>query len=1489
MNRQFVAALVAALLTVPVCHASGQGTIDQRAITFTTVEGTWVSLDVSPDGRTLAFELLGDIYTLPVEGGHAVPLQTGRAFQSQPRYSPNGAQLVYVSDASGSDNVWISAADGTQARQLSHLPRSGVLSPAWSADGRSILATVVDAYGARVAELWAFDVTTGEARRLLENRNGPASPLVSSPAPGPYGAWPSPDGTSVWFASVTPRPYGSRNGASSSLMKLPSGGGAAIPVNVDGAPAMKPTLSRDGTRLVYGTVREGRTGLKVRDLATGAERWLAYDVDRNELEARASRDVMPNVAFSPDGRWIYAAYRGKMHRLGVVDGSDVEIPFRVDVSLAVAPTIAFPHRIDSGVVSARRIQQVTVGADGALAFSALARAWLTSPTAATPHRLTRTTRAREFMPAISPDGRWVAFVTWDETGGALWKARADGQGEPLRLTSTPAFWADPVWTPDGTGVVAITAPLTSSLNAPPGSLPMDAQLAVVAAAGGAARLVASVPSMRHPHFVSSDRTRTWLSSPNGLVSIGLERGDVREEVRLTDAAGARGGADWRASPAGDQVAVRTGVRLLRLPLTLSVPAPRAMDLAQGTTMTDSDPNDWTWDAAGRDLLWVNGSMLRRTRVADASAIDEQSLRVALPSAIATGSVVLRGATMITMRGPEVIADADLVVTNGRIVGVGTRGSFSVPAGARVFDVRGKYVMPGLIDLHAHWGPSGELLQPEGTNAFANLAFGVTTVRDPQNTSDIFGLADIIEVDQTPSPRLFSTGPGVFSTTNFQSFDQTRQALARYRDEYRTAYLKSYVVGTRQQRQWVAEASRELGITPTTEGGADTKEDLTHVMDGFAGLEHSMPDTPLHDDVVQLLARSGITNTPTLVVSFGGALPVYRLLAEERAHEDERINRWFPDGALYQRTSTRLLWFPPEDYNDGDAAASAANVLRAGGNIGLGGHGELQGVSNHWEMELLAAGGMRPDEVLRVATINGARALGLDRELGTIEVGKVADLLVLDANPLQDVRATRSVAVVMKGGALYRGGTLDKLWPEAAPLQLPWSLRRDQRPVLGNIDALVRRTMTESRIPGLALAVVRRGEVLLKKGYGVAELENRTPVTDETMFLSGSLGKQFTAAGVMALVEDGKIALDASVRRYLPEAPAPWEPITIRHLLSHRSGIPDYTSEGFDYRKDYTDADLISMSATLPLEFPAGARWNYSNTGYVLLGIVITRVTGQPYYEFLRKRIFDPAGMPTIRVITEADVVPNRAHGYVPTANGWQHATWVAPQLNTTADGSMMLSLRDLIAWNEVVRRHLVLKPESWELMMSPTSLNSGRTYPYGFGWFIGEAGGQVVQEHGGVWQGFVTQYTRFAGEDLAVIVLSNARAPAPAQLALEVAGQFNPAFAPTPPPSTPIVDPDPAATAYLRGLLAKVAAGKLELSDFAVVRQTIFPRMRAVLTAAIKDKGEPTRLELLARRDVGDDVELQYFAWFGAERFRVVVSLGPGRGLTGLRIVPATS
>jgi N-acyl-D-amino-acid deacylase len=327
-----------------------------------------------------------------------------------------------------------------------------------------------------------------------------------------------------------------------------------------------------------------------------------------------------------------------------------------------------------------------------------------------------------------------------------------------------------------------------------------------------------------------------------------------------------------------------------------------------------------------------------------------------------------------------------------------------------------------------------------------------------------------------------------------------------------------------------------------------------------------------------------------------------------------------------------------------------------------------------------------------------------------------------------------------------------------------------------IDTLVRTEMARQKVPGVAVAVVRGGEVLKVSGYGLANVEHDVPVTPDTIFQSGSLGKQFTAAAVMLQVEDGRISLDEPITRYFPGAPPAWQPITTRHLLTHTSGVANYTDGRVDYRRDYSEDELVRFAFELPLEFTAGDWWSYSNTGYVLLGALVRRASGRFYGDELRDRIFKPLGMTTARVISERDIVPNRAAGYQIVDGKLANQDWVSPSLNTTADGSLYLSLRDMIAWDRGLRDRALLPAARWTQIFEPVRLNGGRRHPYAFGWAVDRMGGQMVQQHGGSWQGFKTHIARYAGADLTIIVLANLEQAQPGRIAEAIAAHYVPAL-----------------------------------------------------------------------------------------------------------------
>lgn len=445
--------------------------------------------------------------------------------------------------------------------------------------------------------------------------------------------------------------------------------------------------------------------------------------------------------------------------------------------------------------------------------------------------------------------------------------------------------------------------------------------------------------------------------------------------------------------------------------------------------------------------------------------------------------------------------------------------------------------------------------------------------------------------------------------------------------------------------------------------------------------------------------------------------------------------------------------------------------------------------------------------------------------------------------------------------------------------------RKPAPEAGRIDALVRDQMERQKLPGAAVAVVSKGAVLLAKGYGDANVEHRAPVTPDTIFQSGSVGKQFTAAAVMLMVEQGKLALDDPLTKFFPDAPPHWRGIKVRHLLTHTSGIPDYTGgSSIDYRKDYSEDDLVRMAYALTPEFAPGARWNYSNTAYVLLGILVRKASGKFYGDVLREQVFEPLGMRTARVISEADIVPNRAAGYRLEDGALKNQNWVAPSLNTTADGSLYLSLRDLIAWDTGVRERKVLKPESWNLVLTPVALNSGKTYPYGFGWSVDSINGRRVEAHGGSWQGFQTFIGRFPDDELSVIVLANLAQAEPVDIAEEIVALFNPALKPA--PLKPIEDTNPAVQSRVRKLLEAARAGTLTPEEFAYVRVGFFPGAAKRYAQLLGEAGALKSMTLLQVKELGDDRVYTYDVQFEKRTLRLTLAIAPDDRIAGFSLSP---
>ncbi|HSB53478.1 MAG TPA: amidohydrolase family protein, partial [Gemmatimonadales bacterium] len=854
--------------------------------------------------------------------------------------------------------------------------------------------------------------------------------------------------------------------------------------------AMRPVLSPDGRWLVYAVRHDGETGLRLRDLQNGDERWLKYPVQRDDQESRFTRDLMPGSSFTPDSKALVTTWNGKIWRVELASGTAAEVPFTASVKLELGPLVKFDTPVETGDIELRQVRDAQLSPDGKrLAMSALDRLYVMDYPGGKPKRLTSDT-VHEQHPAWSPDGKSIAYITWSNTGGSIRVVSSDG-GSPRRLTSEPAFYQYPTWAPGGDRIVALRGPRGARVSEAFGP---GYELVWLPSKGGTPVKIAPVNPGGRPHF-SGDPNRIYIYDPgDGLVSMRYDGTDRVQHVKITGFTVNSPGAE--PNTADEILIAPDSQRVLALvnnyiylidvpktgqrPLAINIADPKAAIFpAQRLTRIGGDFIGWSGDS--RSVNWSIGRSFFRYRIPVADSLarlkasadsaradsvktlgakadsafkarvdslakqpayqaDRLDIVIKVPRDVPHASVIFTGARIITMKGDEVIENGTLVVTDNRIACVGAAGACQPPAGAKTIDLAGKTVMPGLVDIHAHPWPAWGVHQPQVWKYLANLAWGVTTTRDPQtSTTDVLTYADQVDAGDLIGPRIYHTGPGVFGPyieEPFTSLEDVQNSLKRYSEFYRINTIKQYMAGNRKQRQWVIMAAQQQKLMPTIEGGLDFKMNLTVAMDGYPGHEHSLPIMPLFNDAVQLYARSGITYTPTLLVSYGGPWSENYFYEKYDIHDMPKVRRFIPHSEIDNRAERRP-WFRENQFVFARIAEGAKKIVEAGGHVGLGGHGQLDGLGDHWELWAMAAGGMKPHDVLRVGTIFGAQAIGFGQDLGSLEPGKLADILVLNGNPLEDIHNTNTVRYVMKNGRLYDGDTLDEVYPRARPLARQW--------------------------------------------------------------------------------------------------------------------------------------------------------------------------------------------------------------------------------------------------------------------------------------------------------------------------------------------------------------------------------------------------------------------------------------------------------------------
>ena len=1044
-----------------------------RDIEFSTSEGTWMSASTTPDGRWIVFDLLAHIYRMPAAGGEAECLtqDTGVALNFHPRVSPDGKTIAFISDRKGQNNLWLMDVDGKNPRAVFNHGDVRVFEPAWSPDGNWIVVRRQDV-GTQQPQptvgLWMY------------HRNGGSGvELVGRDARG--AAWPtfSPDGKYVYFhQGIGPAPVAGRadflsgtfqikrvrledghvedvtSGLAGQQSRTSNGGAIAAELSPDGRYMTFARRMHDQVIEYKGHKFGPRTALWIRDNQTGAEKVLLDPIEVDMVEGMKTWRALPGYQWSKDGRTILISQGGKLKRLDVATGNAADVPFTARVKRTISEMAYKPFDLSDGAFEVKFARWHTASPDGkTLAFQAVGHIYLMDLPGGTPRRLTpESFAAFEFAPAWSPDGRSIAFTTWDDKErGGLWKVAATG-GAPQRLTTEPGEYVQPTWTPDGQGIVVsrgsgetargrtfdanawfdlVRVPasggapeVVTRVDTPDGTGRAQIVKASFAAVGQDLRMFFHEETLERPGTPPGPTNETVFE----LKSIRLDGLDERVHLRFPYA------DEVSVSPDGQWVAFQEGdnVYLTGLPLYGTGKEPLKLEKRRGKLFVDTVSKEGgmfpRWRGPG--VVEYGSGPFYYTYDVASKKTDKATIQLTVPRKLPTGSIALTNARILTMENRKVIERGTLVTKGGRIACVGQCGTAGVE---RVIDARGKTIVPGLIDMHAHhYRQSAGITPASNYENAVYLAYGVTTNLDNSMWSEnVFPTAEMVEAGLTVGPRAFSTGDPLYRgdgprQNEISSYEVAEQNITRLQS-WGAVSVKQYLQPRRDQRQWISDIARKKGLMVTAEGDS-LEYNLSMIMDGQTAWEHPLSYMPLYADATTFFGMAKAVYSPTFIVGGPAAWNEEYFWQEADLWKDEKAKRWLPWQQLVPHTRRRIVR-PETDYSFPLIAQALADMIAKGGYGSIGSHGQQHGIGSHWEI-WMAASALGPMGALEVATVHGAHFLGASKDLGTVTAGKLADVVVLNSNPLDNIRNTQDIRWVMKAGVLYDGLTLEEI--KAAP-------------------------------------------------------------------------------------------------------------------------------------------------------------------------------------------------------------------------------------------------------------------------------------------------------------------------------------------------------------------------------------------------------------------------------------------------------------------------